>query len=394
MERFVNFKRVTMLILVTIMGHLLVAQNILVAETSFACENYGYDFVQQKKPLQISIWHGLQQKVGHLGHAQDDFNLIGNVIGYENLALLTYSLNGAVPVNLNIDREKFGDTRRLAAPGDFNADIPISKLRAGRNTILITAIDSLNRKTSVTAYVDKLRGAYPLPVHIKWNKVKDPQDVGQYVDGEWALKKDGLRTSRTGYDRIFLIGDTTWVDYEVTTFFTINRVESETGPVSGRNGIGVLMRFTGHVIGGPINFPAGQPKWGYQPFGSIGWLRWKDGPDKNPSIQFYRGDNNQAQNFGTISIVNDKQYFLKMRCVTLPDDGSEGVTRYSFKIWKIHEKEPSQWNWEIDQKSKHALRKGGVAFLAHHVDATFGNVLVMPVNSVIGKQMQKANIKK
>src|SRR5690554_405663 len=204
---------------------------------------------QDTKPL-IKVWHGLDQKVGHLGHAQEDFNLMGHVVGYESIASLTYRLNDAAPVELNLGQGPFGDERRLAAPGDFNADIPISLLKAGVNSIVLKAIDTLGQATSVTVHVEKLKGAYPLPVEIVWEKTDDPQDVGQYVDGKWGLEKGGLRTLRTGYDRIFLIGDTTWQDYEVTVAVTVHKVDPETGPVSGGNGVGILMRFTGHVIGG------------------------------------------------------------------------------------------------------------------------------------------------
>ena len=252
------------------------------------------------------------------------------------------------------------------------------------NTIKVTAVGS-GKKNSGTVYLERLRGTYPLPITIDWNNVNDPQDVGQYVDGKWTLEKDGLRTVRTGYDRIFLIGDTNWVDYEVTVAFIFHRVDPQPGPVSGGNGLGILMRFSGHVTGGPRNFPSGQPKWGYQPFGSIGLLRWEDGSEHDPTIQFFRGDNDQVQNFGTISLVPAHKYYMKMRSVTLPDEGFEGVTRYSFKIWKASKKEPLQWNWEVDQKSLHSLRKGGVVLLAHHVDVTFGNVRIEPVINALRK---------
>lgn len=346
-------------------------------------ENFGADATGHSKAvnpdtkLHINVWHGLSQKVGHLGYAQSDFNLVGSVSGFEDLAALTYSLNGAAPVELNIGRGKFGDEHRLAAPGDFNADIPVSLLRDGRNTIVVYAEGAKDQKTSVTAYVEKRKGTYPLPMHIDWDKVRDPQDVGQFVDGKWAIENGGLRTLRTGYDRVFLIGDTTWQDYEVTVPFTVHRVDSQTGPVSGGNGLGILMRFTGHVNGGPRNFPTGQPKWGYQPFGCLAFLRWKKNePDGDPYKQFYRGDKDHTQNYGTMPIIPGKVYQMKMRCVTLPDEGREGVTRYSWKIWRNGENEQSGWDWVVEQKSEHALRKGGVVLLAHHVDVTFGDVRV------------------
>ncbi|MEX1239984.1 MAG: hypothetical protein WEB30_09705 [Cyclobacteriaceae bacterium] len=333
--------------------------------------------------LQINNWHGLHQKVGHKGHAQNDFNLIGNVAGFAELDTLTYSLNGTAPVGLNIGLGKFGDDRRLAAAGDFNADIPVSLLREGRNSIVVKAKGPRGHETSVTVYVEKLEGTYPLPVLIKWTDVGDPQNVGQYVDGKWAIEEGGLRTLQTGYDRVFLIGDTTWQDYEVSVPFTVHRVDTETGPVSGGNGLGLLMRFTGHVNGGPGNFPTGQPKWGYQPFGCIGFLRWeKNEPDGEAFKQFYRGDKNHIENYGTIAIKPGNVYHMRMRCVTLPDEGVEGVTRYSWKIWQEGETETSAWDWEVVQKSEHALRNGGLVLLAHHVDISFGNVTV----EVIGEK--------
>jgi hypothetical protein len=350
--------------------------NLLAQNTPASKEMHG-GRAWRKGQIDINIWHGLQQKVGHLGHAQNDFNLMGNVVAIEDLDTLTYSLNGATDVALNVGRGKFGDNRRLVARGDFNADIPISRLQPGQNTIEVTARDAKGRKTIVKAYIQKLTGKYQLPVKIDWHKVKDPQDAGQYVDGEWAIEDGGLRTLRTGYDRVFLIGDTTWQDYEVSVPVTVHRVDTETGPVSGGNGFGLLMRFAGHVNGGHRNFPTGQPKWGYQPFGCIAFLRWKKNePDGEAFKQFYRGDKDHIENYGTIAIQPGNVYHMRMRCFTLRDEGVEGVTRYSFKIWQEGKTEPSDWDWEVVQKSEHALRKGGLVLLAHHVDISFGEVTV------------------
>ena len=71
---------------------------------------------------------------------------------------------------------------------------------------------------------------------------------------------------------------------------------------------------------------------------------------------------------------------MKFAGRTLPDDPSgAGVTRYSFKIWAESEAEPASWDWEETQVSLDALRTGGAALLAHHVDATFGDLTVTPL---------------
>lgn len=326
----------------------------------------------------INVWYGLNQMIGHLGSAQDDFNLIGNINDFGSVEVLTCQLNGAHPDTLTIGRGHFGNLRRLAADGDFNADIPINRMKLGLNRINLYAYGPLGTFSTVTVLIDRQEGACELPFFINWNCISNPQNVGQYIDGKWSLAKNGLRTVRTGYDRIFLIGNRTWQDYEITVPFTINRVVSKTGPVSFANGIGLLMRFQGHIVN-PPRFPASQPKWGYQPFGAIGWLRWEDGSANNPTKQFHRGDNNKIENFGTVRIVIGKTYWMKMCAETLPDDSlGRGVTKYSWKFWTDKEMEPSQWDWQVIQTSHDALRSGGVALLSHHVDVTFGDIAVIP----------------
>lgn len=324
----------------------------------------------------IEIWHGHEQKVGHLGWAQPDFNLMGSVQQPEDLLSLQYTLNEEIPVELN-----FRGYRRLVRNGHFNADIPIASLKPGHNRIELEGLfaDGVTARQVVT--VTRLSGASPLPLRIDWTTVADPQDVGQYVDGHWLLGEHGLRTGHMGYDRLFLIGNTTWQDYEVTAELTVHEVASETGPLSGGNGLGVIMRFAGHVEGGHRRFPVAQPKWGYQPFGAIAWLRWQRGaPTKPAALEFMRGDSTKVAEYGTVEIRAGERYFLKALCQTLPNEAEgRGVTRYAFKFWPATAEEPPSWDWEHVQVSRHALRRGGVALVAHHVDASFGNITVVPV---------------
>ncbi len=362
-------------------------------------------------PVVIDVWGGLNQRVGHLGTAQADFNLMGNIQDWENLVSLTYSVNGGPeqPLNWGNRPDGFGDGRRLARNGDFNVDLALDQLLPGSNTITVHAVDNGGNEPMVTATVTLETGSTPFPMFIDWDTVTDPQDVGQNVDGNWTLDGTGLRTVSVGYDRVFLVGEETWQDYEIVCPITITEVQTPTGPLSGAPGIGFLMRFTGHVVGGHRNWPLTQPKYGYQPFGGIGWLRYYS--PTSPTIQFYHGDYDQADNFslgatasylgedvppemlpfGDPSMVEDfgaaaniligETFFMKMRCETLPDSTSYtgaplGVTRYSYKVWLDTESEPVDWNFQIDQASQYALRQGGPALLAHHVDVTFGDVTV------------------
>jgi hypothetical protein len=163
------------------------------------------------------------------------------------------------------------------------------------------------------------------------------------------------------------------------------------------------MRFTGHVAGGLSGYdPDHQPKSGYLPFGGLGWLRWTGGFTGQPKMHFHYGDTVgwadeglppvqpagsesgpapfaavAYSDFGPAAVQPGGTYWMRMRCETLPDTPQgEGVTRYSWKIWDAIDPEPLDWAFEITQESAVALRRGGVVLVAHHVDATFGDVVI------------------
>lgn len=333
--------------------------------------------VQQNRSssLSIEVWHGDQQKVGHLGHAQDDFNLMGKITGgTEPIRLFCFANQTPKLVSIGNREDGFGDARRLAKTGHFNVDIPIHNLIYGPNKITLLATDAKNQTAQRTILVERKPGDYPLPANINWRKRMNPQDVGQYVDGHWQIEEHGLRTQHMGYDRIFLIGNKSWKDYAITVPITIHKIAQQTGPISGGNGLGIIMRFTGHIVGGHRHFPPAQPKWGYQPFGAIGWLRWKHGANKSPTLQFYHGDSDKRINHGTYSVSRNKTYIFKMECETLLSRSD--TTEYRFKIWQKEDQEPSDWTWKVVQQSEDALKTGGVALLAHHVDASFGDISI------------------
>ena len=221
-------------------------------------------------------------------------------------------------------------------------------------------------------------GDSPLPVRIRWRHVGRPQDVGQIVDGRWRLENGRLRTAQVGYDRIFLVGNRRWRDYEVRTSILVHAVAppDEAFPYSGGHGVGLILRFSGHTTGGPFAFASGQPKFGYLPLGGIALLRWARGvPDRPPLMQFYSGDG--VFRYGEFPVSSGMLLEVRGRCETLPDaSGGRSMTRYSFKAWRAGGNEPAEWSWQHVLTSGTALREGGLALLAHHVDASFGDLTI------------------
>jgi len=205
----------------------------------------------------------------------------------------------------------------------------------------LRAVNTDGIVSTVTVNVELESGVSAFPYNVAWNSVTDPQDVGQYLDGIWTHDAAGIRTAQVGYDRLFLLGETDWQDYEIVAPITIHEVH-QGSPLSHHPGLGFILRFSGHIVGGHRNWPDAQPKWGYQPFGAIGWLRWRSGINGDPTIQFYRGDNDNVENFGLpakalanpetlefgpeehtknfgeIAAKAGSNVLMKMRCETMP----------------------------------------------------------------------------
>jgi hypothetical protein len=324
--------------------------------------------------MHIEIWHGAQQRVGHLGQAQAHFNLMGRIESAAAIKRLCYRLNEGPVVELGIGSAPngFGDGRRLARSGHFNADIPVDHLRDGANRIDVTATDCNDQTASASATVEKCIGSCSLPYAIDWSSTDNPQDVGQFVDGHWAVGPAGLRTQHTGYERLFLLGNDTWENYQITVPVTIHAVDPLLGPYSGDNALGIVLRFAGHERAGGA---ADQPPWGYRPFGAMAWLRWKDGPDMPPQKQFYRGEGGERNNFGECPIVEGRTYVFRAACRSLGADTSQ----YSCAVWPVESEAPSAWDWQVETDEPAPVR-GGIALIAHHVNASFGQVDIEPLD--------------
>ena len=315
----------------------------------------------------VEYWHGGSQRIGHLGLAQPDFNVQGVAEGHT----LIGTVNGGEPAELTIARGA-GGFRRLGGEGHFNFEIPISDFRPGPNEIQLEALGTSATATARLTVEYVPDGGTPSPFEVLWASLDHPQDAGQVVDGEWELTDRGLRSRVPAYDRLFLLGDMSWRDYEVRTQVTIHGVAKDTGAHSGAPGVGFIMRFAGHVVD-PPRFPEAQPKWGFQPFGAMLWLRFID--RGAPVRQFYRGDRNESEDHAALAgFVPGETYELKATCETDPEDPDR--TRYTLTVWESGASEPGQPDFTVLQESAEARKDGGVALVVHHADATFGDLVM------------------
>lgn len=309
----------------------------------------------------IDVWYGREQLAGPVAPAQQWVNVLGNVSDPDGVSSLSYSVNGAGLRPLTLGP----DNRRLQWPGDFNADVPVDDLAPGTNQVTITATDGQGAVTTVPVTVE--RGSdedTDLPYQISWRGGRSPAAQAQVVDGQWTVLDGGLRTGRTGYDRVVAIGDTDWSDYEVTVPITVH----EFGPaaysyLSGGPMIGIGLRWQGHTA-----VDDKQPAWGFYPTGAFAWYRFHEG---RPRFELSGNDGKPTVHTAPLFEIGTT-YLLKVRVETVGD-----VTRYQAKLWSAAGPEPGLWDLEIEQPD--GPESGSVALVAHQLDGTFGDVAVRPL---------------
>jgi len=324
-----------------------------------ATETYSFTAGASSPPV-VDIWYGHYQRFGHIGKPQNYVNILGNVSDPDGVESLVYALNGVPQSTLVIG----ADTRRLASDGDFNIDLECTDLVSGTNRVVITATDSYAHQSVETVTVEYTSGnVWPEPYSVDWSSATSIQDVAQVVDGLWTLESDSVRPVITGYDRLVAIGDVSWDDYEVTVPITVHDVDMSTGPNSGQPALGLLMRWTGHTDN-PVS--GWQPKSGWVPFGAIGW--WRFSSPTSATLEFY--ETGVSQGF---AIDLGVTYMFKVRVDSTPGQGG----LYRLKVWEEGEGEPAAWNLTHQADSSN-LGNGSFLLLAHHVDASFGDVTVTP----------------
>ncbi|MBN1514171.1 MAG: DUF1349 domain-containing protein [Phycisphaerae bacterium] len=313
----------------------------------------------------IDVWHGPDQTFGSPGVPQRWVNILGNASDPDGVAGLSYRLNNGEIRPLSLGP----DTRRLLLPGDFNIDVDYADLLPGPNEIEIFAMDVNSNGSATAVTVNYAAGnTWPLPYGVDWSNVQQLSDAVQIVDGKWGLSSNGVRPIEVGYDRGFVVGDRyAWTDYEILLPITIHSID----PLgylwpSVSPGVGIMFRWQGHTKWGDW-----QPWIFWRPNGASAWYDYIGGPHLE-----MQGDTSViAIDTSGRTLDYDTPYYWKVRVETVPDTGSV----YCMKVWEVGTAEPVGWDltgWQgLDD-----VPCGSILVLAHHVDATFGNIAVAPVS--------------
>lgn len=333
---------------------------------------YFIDNVTLKKavapPLSIDVWYGNQQSFGTPGDPTPYINIPGNVSPADGVSSLKYSLSGGAFQSLSLGP----DLRRLQAPGDFNIDILHSALLNGPNQVIIRATNGAGTNFYDTVQVNYSAGnTWPSSYAVNWSSASSIQSVAKVLDGLWSINQGSsvIRPVQLGYDRLVAIGEETWTNYEVTAPITIHRIDSAGyAPPSNGAAIGFILRWPGHTDN-PPSTAGRQPKSGYLPLGAFPCYTYNTTGEKlkliGNDLQTLSEDNSgRVLQMGT-------RYFFKARVETVPGVGP----RYLFKVWQDNIPEPGFWDL-TGQDSFSDPQQGCLLIVAHHVDASIGNITV------------------
>jgi len=329
---------------------------------------------KDKYSLYIDIWYGDQQSFGRPGITQKWINILGNVYAENGIKDLTYTLNAGQPKKLTVG----SDLHRLAATGDFNIDIDVKDCHYGKNTILISEIDSIENIFTRKVEIFFEKGTdWPLPYTIKWSDVKNIQDVVQVIDGHWEITDQGLHNQDTYYDRVIALGDTSWENYEVSTSVIFHNFipPAEGPPTYNVSHAAIAMRWTGH------DEDDLQPHRKWYPLGATAEFRltknldscsWRifDGPKPN-SVDFHTEQ--PVKDYRNIQL--NRKYGMKHRVKTIGKDS----TLYQVKLWLFDEPEPMDWDFQGIEADEN-YPSGSALLIAHNTSVTFGDVRVRSVD--------------
>ena len=353
---------------------------------------------------EIQFWYGQVDALtgahnlnfGALGNGQIQFNVLGRLLDADQDRVaqevtLEYRLNGGPWLALAVgdDRTFNFEPWRLANEGDFNLELFVEQLMGAplvggvhRSTVEFKAIDDSANETLSTVLVDYTPGVtWVDSLTVSWADVANNlagqiEQAVQVVDGKWEVFNDPnlghvLRPdpNELGYDRLISIGEghgpDGWDNYEVLVPVTVESFDPQ-GYTTGTSsyGMGFVLRWTGHTEDGPYS----QPNHGLYPLGGLWIYRWFNNSER---WELWIDENEDILPQPGNAISLGVTYWYRMRC----EDAPSGGTTYSLKVWEDGNVEPSAWTFEHTTNPGDP-KKGSLVLVAHHVNASFGDVIV------------------
>jgi hypothetical protein len=220
---------------------------------------------------------------------------------------------------------------------------------------------------------------WPIPANVDWNRTGNLLNEAAVVDGQWAVQGDGtVRTTVIGYDRSLNVGDIGWTSYEAIVPVKINSYSADGfGGINSAPALGIVMGWQGHTDD-PI--ACGQPKCGWLPVGMATWYEWDkpvggQPPTGDGGFSMWVRHTKRTNDSSGLTLTQGTAYLWKVQVNR--SEGPNGT--YRLKVWPAGGVEPAAWLMEVPGTAD-SQAAGSLLLLAHHVDVTFGDVEIRPLN--------------
>jgi LmbE family N-acetylglucosaminyl deacetylase len=217
--------------------------------------------------------------------------------------------------------------------------------------------------------------SWPTVYTANWSSTASIPQVAQVLEGAWVYEAgaDGVRPLAPGFDRAIVLGQFDWSGYDVTVPVTVRWFDQ----TKSSAGVGVGLGWQGHA-----DYGGSQPRAGH-PYGSICSFGRSTPEPTLPRLEMVenRGsveDTVVAAEAQPRTVTLGVPYTMKFRRANL----GNGSARYSCKLWRSNSPEPSAWDLTVDLTNRPGTTgpfPGSSFLLAHNIDATFGDVQVVPV---------------
>jgi len=389
--------------------------------------------IGQGQPPVISVWNavqvgnGYERRFGDLGTTQKWLNLQGRI---EDLAgaIVTseYRLNGGLWNDLKLGVADplwapYDPNSRLFQEGDFCIEVDSAPDVNDYNSDDFGAIHGTNL-VEVHAVDDEGLETF-MNIHFEWNDSSvwpgtyspdfaavppggSLDGIVQLVDGEWVVGTNpitglpALQNVDEGYDRLFMVGDPSWVDYDLAFNVTVHHLNVPRAYAPGSNvaAIGIGLRWNGHELH-PWNPKRPrqvwqntgafiQYRWGINnntspPTTTESWRLWQNDPAYIDSNGVHHGVTHQATDTASVPVLPIDTPFNVVGSTRTRVDGQSVYLLYAWPEGTLRPDDAiaviAVPEYGFDRPPGNAApRNGGALLLAHHMETSFDSVQATP----------------
>lgn len=319
----------------------------------------------------IDFWYGERQRFGFHGRPQRFVNLLGRVSDPARVRAFTCRVDGGAPLKIPLGPDGY----RLAAPGDFNVELPYKDLSPGTHRVDFS-LESHNggiRHRSLELEIASPASS-PGQIRLDFRNTPEIPDSVQVVDGRWIPTPQGLRIAEPYYDRALGFGDLSCQDAHLRAWVIFHGM---TPPDPARDGgadvihAGLALRWPGH------DEDKFRPRRKWYPLGASAEFRLSPGL-KHCGWRILGGPGSSVKPPPVSSVCLETLYLLEHRVRTLPP----GISRHEARISHAAASLRAEKDWDlVMEKPPGGTKTGGALFLAHYSDLTLCQLELLPLFS-------------